>query len=222
MGEIIKLVMDDGFEIGIYEQIAPSAKGAVVVIQEIFGVNDHIRSVADGYAAAGYHVLAPQLFDRVEPGIELGYDESGMGRGIDLAFNQLDRQRTVADLQAVTKHAGRFGAVGVVGFCFGGLLTWLCARDLEGISAASAYYGGGIPQEGQGEARCPTIMHFGDLDTHIPVADVEAFGRQRPEVEIFRYGADHGFNCDQRASFAPEAAKLAHARTLELFSKNLS
>ena len=222
MGESIKLSMDDGFDLGIYVAGPDDAGAAVIVIQEIFGVNSHIRAVADGFAAAGYRVFAPKLFDRVEEDIELGYDEAAMGKGIDLAFNQLDRSRVLADLQIVLHQAGSVGPVGVVGFCFGGLLTWLCARDLEGVAAASSYYGGGIPAEGSSPARCPTIMHFGDLDAHIPVADVERFRADRPEVTIYRYSADHGFNCDQRPSFDPEAAKLAHARTLEFFGKNLT
>ena len=222
MGESTTLTMKDGFELGLYTAGPTNASAAVVVIQEIFGVNSHIQAVTEGYAAAGYRAFAPKLFDRVEGDIERGYEEAGMGRGIDLAFNQLDLAQTLNDLQAVVQEAGRLGPVGVVGFCFGGLLTWLSARDLDGVAAASAYYGGGIPGEGGAPARCPTIMHFGDLDAHIPVADVEAFGAERGEVTIYRYPADHGFNCDQRASFDAEAAKLAHARTLEFFGKNLT
>lgn len=217
--------MDDGFNLGVYraepDQTA-EATATIVVIQEIFGVNSHIRAVADGYAMAGYRAVAPQIFDRIEPGIELGYTADDMSRGIDLAFSQLDRARTLADLGEVIRDSASRGKVGVVGFCFGGLLTWLCARDLPGVAAGSAYYGGGVPAEGSKAAGCPMMMHFGDADAHIPISDVEMFKQQRPEVLVHRYPADHGFNCDQRGTFNAEAAKLAHARTLEFFGKNLT
>lgn len=225
MAATTTLQMDDGFDLGVYRADSdPAARAAatVIVIQEIFGVNSHIRAVADGYAMAGYRALAPQIFDRIEPGIELGYEPEDMTRGIDLAFSQLDQARTLADLAEVIRVAGADGPVGVVGFCFGGLLTWLCARDLPGVAAGSAYYGGGVPGQGSRAARCPVMMHFGDADAHIPVADVEKFRQQRPEVAIHRYAADHGFNCDKRGTFNAEAAKLAHARTLEFFGTNLS
>ncbi|MEM1436824.1 MAG: dienelactone hydrolase family protein [Pseudomonadota bacterium] len=219
----ISLTGADGVEISAYEASPEgAAKGGVVVIQEIFGVNSHIQAVTNGYAMAGYDAVAPKLFDRIEPDIELGYDEAAMGQGIDLAFARLDRARALADLQEVIAECAARGPVGVVGFCFGGLLTWLCARDLSGVSAASAYYGGGVPGEGGSAAQCPAILHFGDEDAHIPVADVEAFRAQRPETSVYRYPADHGFNCDQRGTFNAEAAKLAHARTLEFFRKNLT
>ncbi|MEM6707621.1 MAG: dienelactone hydrolase family protein [Pseudomonadota bacterium] len=219
--ETLPIAMSDGLELGTYVVGPEDATAAIVVIQEIFGVNSHIRSVADGYALAGYRVYAPQLFDRVEPGIELSYDETGMSTGISLAFEQLKMPQTLEDLQRVISHAGRNGKVGVVGFCFGGLLTWLAARDLTGVAAASAYYGGGVPAQSNAPAQCPTILHFGDADTHIPTQDVERFRQERPETTVYRYPADHGFNCDQRSAFDAECAKLAHARTLEFFSKNL-
>ena len=136
----------DGFELGAYEASpAGEAKGAVVVIQEIFGVNSHIRSVVDGYAEAGFYAIAPAIFDRLERDIQLGYTEDDMNAGIELAFQKLDMNQTLADLQATIDAAAERGKVGVVGYCFGGLLTWLSSCNLNHVSAASAYYGGGIP-----------------------------------------------------------------------------
>ena len=143
----------DGYAFGIYEALpADEPKGAVVVIQEIFGVNAHIREVADGFAAAGYAALAPALFDRVERDVELGYDGDGMGRGRALAFDGLKQEQALADLQATVEEASKYGPVGVVGYCFGGLMAYLCACRLEGVACVAAYYGGGIAGALQGPA----------------------------------------------------------------------
>ena len=217
----------DGFAFDVYEAVPADPRGAVVVIQEIFGVNAHIREVADGYAADGYAALAPALFDRVERGVELGYDAEGMGRGRDLAFNGLVQDDALRDLQATVEEAGKFGPVGVVGYCYGGLMTWLAACELDGIACASAYYGGGIAgtlERGPGEARrpkCPMAMHFGALDAHIPLSDVDKVKAALPEVPVHVYDADHGFNCDHRGSYDAESAALARERTLELFASHL-
>ena len=222
MGQQIQIRSQDGFGLGAYEA-SPSGtpKGAVVVIQEIFGVNGHIRQVTDGYAEAGYYAIAPQIFDRVERDVELGYEEADMGRGIELAFQKLDRDLVLQDIQAAIEAASVHGKVGVVGYCFGGLLTWLSACDLSGVSAASSYYGGGVAGEVNRSARCPVIMHFGELDAHIPISDVEKVQAAQPDVDVFIYKADHGFNCDHRASYDAESADLARSRTLEFFSQHL-
>ena len=142
MGEQRQLRAIDGFTFGAYEaQPDGNPKGAVLVIQEIFGVNPHIREVCDGYAEAGYVALAPQIFDRVERDVELGYDEAGMGAGLEIARGKLDIASTLGDLQAAVEDLSRHGKVGVVGYCFGGLLTWLAACELDGVACASAYYG---------------------------------------------------------------------------------
>jgi carboxymethylenebutenolidase len=222
MGQI-QIRSQDGFAVGAYEASpAGAAKGAVVVIQEIFGVNSHIREVVDGYAEAGYYAVAPQIFDRVERDVELGYEGEDMNRGIELAFQKLDRALTLQDIQAAVEAASVHGKVGVVGYCFGGLLTWLAACELDGVSAASSYYGGGVAGEVNRTARCPVIMHFGDLDAHIPMTDVEKVQAAQPDVDVFVYHADHGFNCDHRASFNADAAALARSRTLEFFDQHLS
>ncbi|MFK7913754.1 MAG: dienelactone hydrolase family protein [Pseudomonadales bacterium] len=218
---MIEIQAADGFQFQAYANIPAAPKGAIVVIQEIFGVNAHIREVVDGYAAAGYAAVAPALFDRIEPGIELGYDEAGMGRGIALAFQELDHEHALLDLQAAINHISAHGKVGVVGYCFGGLLTWRSACLLDGVSAASSYYGGGVPAESARKAQCPVIAHFGEQDEHIPMADVKAFEAAQPAVTVYAYAADHGFNCDHRGSYNATAASQAKARTLEFFDSIL-
>lgn len=217
-----QITSSDGFELGVY-QAAPegTAIGAVVVIQEIFGVNVHIREVVDGYAEAGYFAIAPKIFDRVERDIELGYEQADMAQGISLAFEKLDRDLVLEDLQAAINTAAAHGKVGVVGYCFGGLLTWLSACECTGVSAASAYYGGGIAGELDRTAKCPVMMHFGELDAHIPLSDVDKVRSAQPQVDIFVYPADHGFNCNHRDSYDADAAKTAKSRTLEFFASHL-
>jgi len=193
----------------------------VVVIQEIFGVNPHIREVADGYAADGYYAVAPQIFDRVQRGVELGYGADDMQQGIALAFQKLDPALALLDLQAAIDRASVHGKVGVVGYCFGGLMTWRAACELQGVGAAVAYYGGGIAGETGRSPRCPVMMHFGDRDAHIPLTDVEKVRAAHPEVEIHVYAADHGFNCNHRASHDAAAAALAKSRTLDFFARHL-
>lgn len=223
MGEKKQIRSQDGFALGAYAATPEGgAKGAVVVIQEIFGVNAHIRSVVDGYADAGYFAIAPQIFDRVERDIELGYEEADMARGIEIAFQKLDRDLALQDIQAAIEQASVHGKVGVVGYCFGGLLAWLSACELDGVSAVSSYYGGGVAGELDRSPRCPVIMHFGELDAHIPMSDVEKVRAAQPDVEVFVYPADHGFNCDHRGSYDQAAAELALSRTLAHFERYLS
>lgn len=222
MGHNIQLTSADGFTYGAYEAVpATTARGAVVVIQEIFGVNAHIREVTDGYAADGYYAIAPKIFDRVEPDIELGYTEADMGKGVELAFQKLAMSNTLADIQAAIDHAAEHGKVGVVGYCFGGLLTWLSACELQNVAAASSYYGGGVVGQKDKAPKCPVIMHFGELDAHIPLSDVEQIKAAHPEVPVYVYPADHGFNCDHRASFNADAAGTARERTLAHFAAHL-
>ena len=219
MGTQIRLNSADGFEFSAYEAMPDGPpRAGLVVIQEVFGVNSHIREVADGYAGEGYAVVAPQIFDRVEPDLELGYTEEDMGRGIGLAFQKLEMPNTLADLQSAVRYASQHGKVGVVGYCFGGLLTWLSACELDGVAAASSYYGGGIAGEAGRTPRCPVIMHFGELDAHIPMSDVDRIRAAQPDVPVHVYNADHGFNCDHRGSHDAPSAALARERTLAFFA----
>lgn len=222
MGTQRQLRAVDGFTFGVYESLPDGeSKGAVVVIQEIFGVNNHIREVADGYAAEGYAVLAPQIFDRAERDVELGYEAKDMQAGVKLAFEDTTREGTLKDLQATIEEAGKYGPVGLVGYCYGGLMTWVSACQFEGLACASAYYGGGIVGEKELKAKCPVIMHFGKLDAHIPTEDVDAIKSAQPGVPVYVYDADHGFNCDHRSSFHAESAGIARERTLEFFIENI-
>jgi carboxymethylenebutenolidase len=219
----VELTAADGFKLGAYvAQPKGEAKGGVVVIQEIFGVNHHIRSVADGYATAGYVAIAPQIFDRVERNVELGYTaQPDFDKGLRIAFHDLKIADTLLDLQAAVDYAAKYGRVGVVGYCFGGLLTWLSACELEKVAVASSYYGGGTAKEAQRRPRCPVMMHFGEKDKHIPMSEVETIRRAQPDTQVFVYDADHGFNCDERGSYDATSASIALDRTLNFFEKHM-
>lgn len=223
MGQHIQLEAADGFQLGAYVAEPTAAPiGAVVVIQEIFGVNQHIREVTDGYAAAGYYAIAPKIFDRIEANIELGYEAEDMGKGVELAFQKLNMPTTLSDIQTAINTAAEHGKVGVVGYCFGGLLTWLSACDLSGVDAASSYYGGGVAGQMDKSPKCPVIMHFGELDAHIPMSDVDTVRQAQPQTPVYVYAADHGFNCDHRASYDATASAQALERTLEHFAAELT
>ncbi|HUR90997.1 MAG TPA: dienelactone hydrolase family protein [Ramlibacter sp.] len=226
MGQFTELKSSDGFTFPAYvAQPAGKPKGGVVVIQEIFGVNSHIRSVADGYASNGYLAVAPSTFHRVKPGVELGYGDNDMkeGSALKAAVEALPAPGVLADIQAAIHHAKQAGKVGIVGYCYGGLLTWRSACLLDGLAAAAPYYGGGVttPDEIARRPKCPVIAHFGDQDHWIPLDSVEAFKKAHPEVEVHIYAANHGFNCDQRGSYNAEAARLARERTLAFFAKHV-
>ncbi len=225
MGQTIELTAADGRSLSAYlAEPVGTPRGAVVVVQEIFGVNSHIRSVADRWAAVGCLALSPALFDRQEPRIELGYTEADMQRGfglmqaagLDTPLLDIDAAR--AELQ---RRLGSGGKVGVLGFCWGGLLTWLSACKLKGFSAAVPYYGGGIPNHAQLTPQCPVLAHFGERDHWIPTDSVKAFAAAQPGVEVHVYAADHGFNCDQRGSFDAEAARLARERSEAFLKQHL-
>jgi len=226
MGQFIDLKAADGQTIPAYvAEPAGKPKGGVVVVQEIFGVNSHIRSVADGYAAQGYLAVAPSTFHRVKPGVDLGYqpDDMSAGMAFKAAVEALPAPGVMQDLQAAVDYAAQGGKVGIVGYCYGGLLTWRAACELHGLSAAAPYYGGGMttPDEIARQPKVPVIAHFGDKDHWISVDSVEAFKKAHPDVEVHLYHADHGFNCDQRGSYDEAAAKLARERTLEFFARHL-
>jgi carboxymethylenebutenolidase len=197
-----------------------------VVLQEIFGVNSHIRAVADGYAAEGYLAVAPSTFHRVKTDVNLGYSADDMSAGIALKgqVEALPAPGVLPDLQAAIDHAAQAGKVGIVGYCWGGLLTWRAACLLQGLSAAVPYYGGGTttPAEIARTPRVPVLAHFGERDHWIPLEGVQTFQKAHPGVEVHVYAADHGFNCDQRGSHDAAAAQLARERTLAFFAKHLA
>lgn len=221
MGRTLNLTAHDGHRLGAYEATPEgAARGALVVVQEIFGVNGHIRGVADRYAADGYHVIAPALFDRVRPGIELGYTDADIADGRKIR-GELSFDQALADVDAAKLALRGSGKVGIVGYCWGGTVTWLAAARLDGFSAAASYYGGGIGQFASEHPRCPTQCHFGEKDHAIPLQEVEAVRRENPDVQVFMYPAGHGFNCEARGSFDADSAALARRRTLEFFGKHL-
>jgi carboxymethylenebutenolidase len=227
MGQFVELTAADGTRIPAYvAQPHGPAKGGVVVLQEIFGVNAHIRSVADGYAAEGYLAVAPSTFHRVQPGVELGYTEADMGTGFGLktAVEALPAPGVMPDIQAAIDHAAQAGKVGIVGYCWGGLLTWRAACTLQGLAAAVPYYGGGMTTEAETARQplVPVLAHFADQDSWIPMDTVEAFRRAQPAVSVQVYPAHHGFNCDQRGSYNGPAALLARERTLAFFAQHLA
>ncbi len=229
MGETVKLTAADGCEFNAYVA-APAGsagegepKAGVVVVQEIFGVNSHIRSVADGYAQQGYLAVAPSLFDRVEPGVELAYDADGRDKGVQLALKDLSMDDVIVDIAAAAEEASKAGPVGIVGYCWGGSISYVAsARLADQISAASGYYGGQIMPHIDEQPQAPLMLHFGSEDAGIPLDDVDAIAQRHPDVQVFVYeGADHGFNCDVRESFHPDSSELARQRTLEHFAKYL-
>ncbi len=228
MGTMIELHSADGTPVPAYEaRPAGAPRGAVVVIQEIFGVNRHIRSVADGYASEGYLAVAPACFHRVRPGVELGYSDADMGEGFGykMAVESLPAPGVLQDIQAAIHHAAKAagGKVGMVGYCWGGLLTWRSACLLSGLSAAVPYYGGGVttPEEIARRPQVPVLAHFAEEDKWIALDTVESFRKAHPEVSVYTYAAHHGFNCDQRGSWHEPSARLARERTLAFFARHL-
>jgi carboxymethylenebutenolidase len=221
MGDFTPLMARDGHEFRAWLS-APKGppKGAVVVLQEIFGVNSHIRAVTDSFAAEGYVAVAPSLFDRVRMGIEMGYGEKEMQEGRGYVM-QLKPEQTLKDISAaiaIVKHAGR---VGVVGYCWGGRMAYLSACELP-IACSVAYYGGGITQILDKKPKVPVMYHFGERDKHITLDDVARIKASHPEGMYYLYPADHGFNCDQRGSYDAASAALARKRTLAFFSRYLA
>jgi carboxymethylenebutenolidase len=216
----LQLLAADGNRLSAY-LVKPEGtpRGAVVVAQEIFGVNSHIRRVAEQYAAAGYVAIAPALFDRQKKGVELGYDAAGLQAGMELMAHATN-EGVLADLAAAiaaVRHAGR---VGMVGYCWGGRVTWLagCRTDID---AGVAYYGGGIAQSLDETPRCPMMLHFGERDSYIPAADVEKIRQAFPAGTYHLYPAGHGFNCSERSDFHPAAAHLAFDRTLDFLRQHV-
>jgi carboxymethylenebutenolidase len=221
MGEILTLKTSDGVDISAYKAMPEGEpKGGMVVLQEIFGVNHHIRSVADRFAAAGYVAVAPALFDRVEKGVELAYDEAGIGRGFGLA-QKSSQEAALRDISAAIALASEGGKVGIVGFCWGGTLSYASATHLDTLAAAVGYYGGQIAAIVKERLHCPVELHFGETDAHIPMTDVEKIRHAHPGMAVYTYPAGHGFNCDERGSYDKASADLAWSRTLEFFGRHI-
>ena len=220
MGSIIQLKAADGFSLSAYAAGAAGATKGIVVIQEIFGVNHHIRDMADRFADAGYAVCAPALFDRAQRGVELGYTPADIDQGRTLRM-KLDDAAVMLDVEAAAAHlAGK--KLGIVGYCFGGTVAWWGATRSRSFAAASCWYGGGIAGTKNESPHCPVQMHFGEKDASIPMTDVEAIRAAQPKAESYVYpGAQHGFGCDERGSFSKPDYELAQSRTMAFFAKHL-
>ncbi len=221
MSQTIKLTAADGVTIDAY-RADPSGKpkGGIVVLQEIFGVNAHIRRVADGFAAQGYLVIAPALFDRAKPGVEIGYTPEDMPAGVALV-GEVGHDKTMLDVAAAVKAAAEGGKVGVVGYCWGGSLAYAAACSIDGVTAAVGYYGGTIAKSLASKPKVPVILHFGEKDAHIPMSDVAAIKAALPQVPVYTYDAGHGFNCDARGSYDKPSAAVALDRTLAFFAEHI-
>jgi carboxymethylenebutenolidase len=222
VGQDIKLKASDGFQLGGYRaDPAGTPKGAIVVIQEIFGVNHHIRAVCDRVAAAGYVAVAPSIFDRMEPNFQCGYSPDEVAVARKFIANP-DLPAMLMDTQAAIDSVRDVGPVGIIGFCLGGSIAYAAATKLSGLSAAVGYYGGMIVRSADEKPKVPTQLHFGEKDHGIPLTDVETIKAKRPDVEVFIYpGAEHGFNCDERASYNKASADIAWPRSLDFFAKHL-
>jgi carboxymethylenebutenolidase len=218
MGETITLIAEDGHRLSAY-RAAPKGtpRGGLVVVQEIFGVNSHIRNLTDGFAGDGYVALAPALFDRVERGFETGYGPQDIERGRAVR-GKLGIDDALKDVRVAVNELAKAGLnVGVVGYCFGGTMAWLAATRIDGVAAAVGYYGGGIADAASERPRCPVMLHFGSTDASIPPEHYKKVAAAHPNLPIHIYPAGHGFSCDERGSYHEPSARTARERTLEFF-----
>lgn len=222
MGQDIKLTASDNFQLGGYRADPTGVpKAAIVVIQEIFGVNHHIRAVCDRLAAEGYVAIAPSIFDRIEPNFTSGYSPDEVANARKFVASP-DWAAMLRDTQAAIDAVRDIGPVGIIGFCLGGSIAYAAATKLSGLSAAIGYYGGAVARFADDKPDVPTQLHFGEKDAGIPLSDVETIKTKRPDVEVYIYpGAQHGFHCDERASYDKTSADIAWPRSLAFFAKHL-
>lgn len=221
MGQSITLTASDGHSLSAYRaDPAGKPRGGIVVVQEIFGVNSHIRQVADSFAADGYLAIAPAMFDRVERGFDIGYTPEDIQAGRALK-ERSPVDPALLDVAAAIQAASEGGKVGIVGYCWGGYVAWMAAARAKGLACAVPYYGGGVTDAIKEQPKCPVMLHFGDKDMHIPLAGVEKLKAAHPTQTVHVYAAEHGFHCDHRGSYNAAAAKLARERTLEFFRKHV-
>lgn len=220
MGQTIELTAADGHRFSAWQDGPADATRGLVVIQEIFGVNSHMRDVCAAFAAEGYNVVSPALFDRAERGVELGYTGADVARGIELRALVPDAG-VMADVEASAAALGG-ASLGIIGYCWGGTIAWWGATRTSTFKAAIGWYGGGIAATRTEVAHCPVQLHFGEKDSGIPLSDVDAIKAAQPSVEVFVYpGAQHGFGCSDRASYSAPDAALAQNRSLMFFAKHL-
>jgi len=221
MGTMIQLTAADGHKFSAY-RVEPKGKpkGAIIVVMEIFGVNSHIKKVTDEYAADGYLAIAPATFDRVHPGLDVGYgpEDLEIGRA---AMKKVSLDDAMKDITATMKNIESAGKIGIVGYCWGGTAAWKAACNLPGITCAAPYYGGGIPGLTAEKPKCPVMFHWGETDHSIPLEKAKEVAAAHTDQTHHFYAAGHGFNCDQRGSYSAEASKVARERTLEFLAKRV-
>ena len=219
MGNMIQLTAVDGHKFSAY-RAAPAGKpkGALIVVMEIFGVNSHIKKVTDEYAADGYLAIAPAMFDRVQPGLDIGYTPADIevGRGI---MQKMKLDDAMKDVAAAMKDVASAGKIGIVGYCWGGTVAWKAACTLNGLACSIPYYGGGIPGLINEKPKCPVMFQWGETDHSIPLDKAQEVAAAHKDQTHYFYPAGHGFNCDQRGSYSAEASTLARSRTLEFLQK---
>jgi len=221
MGHFIELTAADGHRFQAWiAQPAGTPRGAVIVAQEIFGVNSHIRAVTDGYAADGYLAIAPALFDRVQRGYETGYSPEDIQAGIAV-MQKATMDGAMLDVQACLAQVASAGKAGILGYCWGGTVTWVAAARVAGLACAIPYYGGGIHAQLGLQPMCPVMFHFAERDRSPTVAQAREIAAAHPRAITHVYLADHGFNCDQRASWDPTSATLARQRTLQFLARHV-
>jgi len=221
MGQMLELTAADGVKLSAY-RADPSGRprGGLVVAQEIFGINSHIRNVCDGFAADGYLTIAPALFDRYQRGFEVGYTPDDIAKGRELKM-KAGIDAALKDVAAARDLIASAGKVAIVGYCWGGYVAWMTACRLTGFACAIPYYGGGMLEAIGEHPKCAVIAHFGERDSGIPIEGVRKFAAAHPEIQVYTYAADHGFNCDQRGSYDATAAKLARERTLSFLQQHV-
>src|SRR5882672_1797476 len=222
MGETLTLTSEDGHKFAAY-RATPSGtpRGGIVVVQEIFGVNQHIRKVADSFAADGYVAIAPALFDRVERGYETGYAAQDIERG-RATRGKLSTDQAMMDVKATVKELQKAGfKVGVVGYCFGGTIAWLAATRIDGVAAAVGYYGGGVADAAAEKPKSPVIFHWGETDASIPKEHWEKVKQNHPNLQQYVYPAGHGFHCDERASYHKPSSDQARERTIQFLKQHV-
>ncbi len=220
MNELIEVTAKDNHQFSAYiSQPSGKPKAGIVIIQEIFGVNRHIKEVTNLYAGKGYLCVAPSLFDRIEKNVTLNYDEKGVSKGRD--FKEMCDNDALKDVEASISVVSSAGKVGVIGYCWGGSLSWRIGCKSSNLSASVCYYGGDIPKLRNLIPKCNVLTHFGELDKGIPINDVKIFKQERPEVLTYTYPADHGFNCDHRSQYNKTSARIALDRTLKFLEENI-
>ena len=221
MGKIVELKATDGHQFDAYvAEPVGTPKGLVIVAPEIFGVNSHIRSVTDGFAAEGYLAISPAFFDRIQRKYETGYAPEDIAAGVEI-MNKMDLSACMLDVAAAIESGKSAGKVGIVGYCWGGVVAWVAAQRLSGLACSVPYYGGGVPNFVTDPLLCPVLLQFGEADQSIPLEKAQAVAAAYPEAQVFYYPAGHGFNCDHRGSYDAPSAKLALTRTLEFFKKHV-